>query len=353
VLGRLVIRNLFRGGARSILGALAVAASLVVNAVFLTYASDVASQAKYLPGQPRLVLVTSAGGRGLEPGRVLSSGSAQAAERVWVTEGFVGTTPFNIWVVAPGTRLAIPRLAAGEEAGPAGVVVPKALAEAMDLSVGSVLPAFVPQASGAEDARLAISGISDDPLWPFIIATADSDLGKIISDEGASVLAQLAPGATAGELSRRMEGELRVEVQPLESLGGQAGGTTMAEALKAQLASIILIVATLGVVNHVMLSMLERRHQAGLLRAIGVSWSAVAVMYLAEALLIVVGGTLLAFGVVYAGGWLLPGRLATGLPGSVMGGAKVALVVCLAVSGVVVFAWRNDTPLSVLRKRPA
>ncbi len=259
VLGRLVVRNLFRGGARSVLGTFAVAVSLVVNAVFATYASDVTSQAKYSPGQPRLVLVSTGDGSSLSPDAVTAMGSVLAAEQVRMIKGFVCTTPFDIWLVVPDTRLAVPRLAAGQQAGQAGLVVPKELAVAMDLSVGSDLPIFLPQTTDAEDLKCTITGVSDDPLWPFIIATADGALGKVMSGSTA-VLAELAPGTSVAEWSRRIHGRLRAHVQCLESLTSEAAEPTAAEVLKARLASIILLVAALGVTNHVMLSMIERRH---------------------------------------------------------------------------------------------
>ncbi len=75
-------------------------------------------------------------------------------------------------------------------------------------------------------------------------------------------------------------------------------------------------------------------------------------MYLSEALVIGVGGALLALGFASAGSLVLPRRLGTGLPGSVLGGAKVALIISVTVSVILVLSWRKDSPLSILRKRP-
>ncbi len=347
---RLVLRNCLISRGRSAFTILTVAAALVINGLFMAYGRSIVSESLYLPGQPRLVIVAPKGDVAKTEGALSPSASVLAAERVVISDGFVGTTAVKLLRYSASSRLVAPALEPGSERPDGGAIVPRSLSDSAGLVAGSRFSPFEPSATGSTALDLTVSAISDDDLWPMIlIPMAPTAFPK---DAEVRFLVGLKPGTSVIDWTARFARQTGAAVSPLESMqSSSVAAKSTTEQLEANLVTLILVIAGLGIANSVGLSMIEREGQSGLLRALGLPGWVVGAAYLAEALALTTAGIVIAFLASSAGSYLLPEQVAQALPGAVARGAGPALAVGTLSSLLLVAIWQGRTPRNLLRKR--
>ncbi len=133
------------------------------------------------------------------------------------------------------------------------------------------------------------SQVSTEQLWIRLVDGLSDDDQRAVRDEIASLAEQLAPGSDVGG-SLLMRATLDTVLDTLLMI-------------VAGLLSVAVVIALIGVGNTMALSVLERRRESGLLRAVGLTraglrslllWEAVLIAGVASALGVVLG---LAFGI--------------------------------------------------------
>jgi hypothetical protein len=313
------LRNCLTNGLRAAFVILSIAAALLVNGLYASYAQRVgAASATFRPGQPVVVVVNARGVT--EETRLARSPAVSTYETVVVQDAFARTARLEVWRCLVETRLAVPSLLSGRMPAEGQCVVPRSVADALDLDIGSHLSVFTPAAE-AKSGQWVVVGISDDGRFPVIIAPAP---------EGATVngkkvlLARLVPGTDVTRWTR----QIGFKREAVRTLGDDpaAGGAarSLADRLQEDLAGVILLVAALGVANGLALALVEREAQTALLRALGVSWRQVALVYLVEALALTVLGVVVALGVACWAAMLAPLAVGARLPGCVLRGSLTA-----------------------------
>ncbi|RKN41538.1 ABC transporter permease [Micromonospora endolithica] len=210
------------------------------------------------------------------------------------------------WVGASSDVSALRRIFSAEATAgdidrlaPDQMLVSSDTAEARGLSVGSTVPV---QLSRGEPRTYTVSGIyaSSELTNPMVLpveATKDFAVPKPIQG-----FLQLAPGTRVADVQPQVEALLAdsptVSVADreafIEQQTGQLDGLlTMIQILLA----LAIVIAVLGVVNTLALSVLERTRELGLLRAIGLRRSQTMRMITVEAVVISVFGALLGLAV--------------------------------------------------------
>ncbi|MFM7068299.1 MAG: ABC transporter permease, partial [Actinomycetes bacterium] len=127
------------------------------------------------------------------------------------------------------------------------------------------------------------------------------------------VFVRTAPGQTDAvglAIERATRNYTTIEVQPGNFIGQAVGNVLdfLINAVNALLAMSLLI-ALIGIVNTMTLSILERRQELGMVRALGMTRGQVASMVATEAALLATLGTLLGVGTGLFLGWVLVGSL--------------------------------------------
>ncbi|MDJ0341311.1 FtsX-like permease family protein [Streptomyces sp. H10-C2] len=204
---------------------------------------------------------------------------------------------------------------AGSTAGLGGttVVVDDKSAKHSGWKVGDTLPTvYDDKAKGT----LTIGGIykGNDMLEGVLVdtATLDPHLAKIAD---MKVMVKTADGASAAakdSIEKALGNNPAIKVQDKADISQDAGGmiSMMLNMLYGLLAMAV-IVAVLGVINTLAMSVFERSHEIGVLRAIGLDRRDVKRMVRFESLLISLFGALLGIGLGVFLGWAA-GRLIAG-----------------------------------------
>ena len=191
-------------------------------------------------------------------------------------------------------------------------IVDTGLANDLGVGVGdTVTGTFV---NGEGSLRIVGTFEAAGPVRGFIttLATVDS-IGTITRD--TAVYISLAPGASPDavrqELIARLAAYPSVDIQDQADIKRDINGQfDVLFGLVYALLGLSVIVAFLGIVNTLSLSVVERTREVGLLRAVGMSRAQVRRMITLEALLLAVLGTLLGLGLGLVFGVLLQRVLA-------------------------------------------
>lgn len=351
MLAKLILRNCVQSKARSLFTVLTVAAALLINGLFASYQARLHGWSAYQPAQGRMAVIAPPAGEWSLPASPLVA----KTETIALTDAFLGSEQAKVVLFAESSALVRPFLAEGRYPGPGECVITQGQADRLSIEIGSTARFFVP---GSErPLELTVAGLSSDVLWPYAIVDCEAQSSAWVSAQQKRLLIELAPtsspAAAIASLRRLAPG---AEVVPLEELAETLGLATkqspsMAEALQARLAQMILWIAALGVANSLALSLIERSSQLGLLEAIGVPRARTSLLFLAEAVMLsLIGGAIAvvaAFGLSSLRGSLVGEDLVTyvcrGLPWT----TGLGLAGCL----VLLFMWRFETPLTMLRKR--
>ena len=268
-------------------------------------------------------------------------------------QGLMGAEPETLADVAD-----IPMVAGSVEAlGPGTVLVSESKAEDDGLLVGDDVVMQLP--SG--EVRLEVAGIytADNPVLFFPFTTTIDTLEKAGFQRADNYLL-INVAESADTAAVQAEIERQTADLPTVTVKDQAGYAEEQRAPIDQLLLLIyallglaLVIAVLGIVNTLALSVIERTREVGLLRAIGLARPQLRMMIRLEAIVIAVRGAVLGVGMGIVFGLALMTSLADdGLEVVVVPGGQLALyVVAAGLVGVLaaVFPARRAARLDVLQ----
>jgi putative ABC transport system permease protein len=238
------------------------------------------------------------------------------------------------------------RLAAGD-----AVVISTVVAEKYDLKVGDSLR--LKTARGPHD--FAVAGIVVDYYNQGLTVEGSwSDMRRYFGLREASIyLLKVAPGQAVEQVRRLVEDTYgkkeHLTIEANASLIGRImSQQTQVSALFDVLAVISLLIASLGVVNTLMMNVVERTQEIGLLRSVGMTKGQIVLMVLSEAGVMGLSGGILgvAFGVALA--WIFVASM-TAMSGYHL---EFAVPVEGALMGLVV-AWVVSQLAAILPARRA
>ncbi|HEX7277142.1 MAG TPA: FtsX-like permease family protein, partial [Acidimicrobiales bacterium] len=315
----------------------ALAADYIVNTDQFspTISTEVANR---LGQQPELGAVT-----GLKTGEFKVDGSTTS-----LYAGDPGTLPrlLNIDMVT-GAVAAL---------GPGDVIVEEKTAEDKALQVGDFLPVTFAR-TGDQDLRVAGTYERNQLLGNYTVSTETylenftENLDFVVLTRAASGFSQ--PQARAA-VDRVAEDFPNVQVRDQAQFKAeQKRQINQALGLVSALLGLAIIIAFLGIVNTLALSVFERTRELGLLRAVGMSRRQVRGMIRGESVIISVMGAIIGLAVGVLFGWALVADLSgEGLSELVIPvGQLAAYVVIAGVLGVLaaVFPARRAARLDVLQ----
>jgi putative ABC transport system permease protein len=226
-------------------------------------------------------------------------------------------------------------------------------ASAKYLSVGSVVPVTFAQTG---PATMRIGGIfKANPLIGSYVVGAGFFLSHFHNPLPVAVLISTQPGA--GHVERAINTYLgaypNVGVQSRAQFEQSQQATVNQElGLVYVLLALAVVVALIGIVNTLMLSVFERTHELGLLRAVGMKRRQVRAMIRSEAVIIALFGAVagevigIALGVAFAASLKAQGITEIAIPYA----SLVAFLVLAALLGLVAASWpaRRAAKLDVL-----
>lgn len=311
-LGRLALRNALANPRRSA----ATSAALMVGVMLVTAGSVVAatvraSTADVVDSQLRsdvIVTTISEGipdsvvtkirgvdGVGEVGGGFLTTRAQVAPKGKDPHPSLVGTLPkdYAHFVDVPVTDGLLARFGAQPSSS---VLVSKSEAEKEGLSPGSVVD--VAGASGKR--RLTVRAIIDSQIVgaPYVVAPRTlTELG-LPDGQTMSLLVNAKAGTSVAELKRALSRELEplhtYQVLDRDEFKGQlASQVDTVLGILYALLGLSIIIAVLGIINTLSLSISERLREIALLRAVGMSRTGVAVMVVMESILISLLGAVL------------------------------------------------------------
>ena len=227
-----------------------------------------------------------------------------------------------------------------------GILVSDKVAAARGWKVGSPVAVSEP---GRSPHRLTVTGVyvENQLLGPWLVS-GDVYREMIPRNQWSDVVAlvKAAPGADLAALRRGLEAATNdyyvVQVQdPEENKGQVASQVNGLLGLVYGLLGLAIVIAILGIVNTLALSVIERRREIGMLRAVGMQRKQVRRTIYLESFLIAVFGALLGLGLGLAYGSLFTRALRDqGLDHlTVPWGQAVTFLVLAAAVGVLAALW--------------
>ncbi|MFD9908729.1 ABC transporter permease [Streptomyces sp. NPDC059063] len=186
---------------------------------------------------------------------------------------------------------------------PGHLAMDRGYAEDHGVRVGSVLPVVFP---GEREAELTVAALTDQdaaegPLRGGMFMGLDTLLKYVPDGQDAAVYVNAAPGADADALRDRLEHAL--DPYPQVQVRDKAAYKKLIREqiavmlyLVYALLGLAIIIAVLGVVNTLALSVVERTREIGLLRAIGLARRQLRRMIRLESVVIAVFGAVLGLG---------------------------------------------------------
>ncbi|HKE73809.1 MAG TPA: FtsX-like permease family protein [Acidimicrobiales bacterium] len=204
--------------------------------------------------------------------------------------------------------------------GQGDVVVSKTEAAAKHLKVGDTITlAFIDDARlrgrpGAAAPKARVAGISEagptGGIGNYTVGLADFD-AAVPNPTDVQVFVQLKPGVTVAEAEPTIKRTIdeaglaaTAKVQSVDEYKDQIGSQlNVFLVIIGALLVLALIIAMLGIVNTIVLSVLERTRELGLLRAVGMRRRQVRAAVRWESAIISLFGTVLGLAVGILGGW--------------------------------------------------
>ncbi|MCK1794483.1 FtsX-like permease family protein [Streptomyces sp. XM4193] len=241
--------------------------------------------------------------------------------------------------------------------GPGRIAVSESFAEQTGLAEGDTVTTTVGTGEGTE--KLTVVGVyGDSRLVSDAIATMDDVLPNSYDGTLDSVLVK-GGGASETDLREALGNSPLLKVRSPEQLTRDEAGSinTMLNMVYGLLA-MSLIIAVLGVVNTLAMSVFERTREIGLLRAIGLDRKGVRQMVRLESVVISLFGAVLGIGtgifLAWCGGGMTESSLAT--YETVLPWARLALFLLAALAtGVLAALWpaRRASRLNTLQSLAA
>jgi putative ABC transport system permease protein len=220
--------------------------------------------------------------------------------------------------------------------GPTELAVSKTWADAQHVSEGSTVPITFTDGTSSQ-FTVAATYDNGDVIGDTIVsrdawaphARQDFDVATLIKlrdgvslDEGKAAVNTVLTSYTGTTVQTRDE-----------YLATVAGQITQALSIIYVMLALAVLIALMGIANTLALSVLERRHELGLLRAVGETRRQVRAMIRGESMIISVFGTLGGIGLGVFFGWALV-RAASSQGLGVFSAGPAALVVILVVGAV-------------------
>ncbi|NLU83930.1 FtsX-like permease family protein [Rhodococcus sp. HNM0569] len=351
--GKMARTNAVRNPRRTAATAFALTLGLMLVSVIGVFGSsakasvdslvDVGLRADYVLTGPNAIGVP----RGAADAARGVAGVDQAVAMHPVSVDVEGESQNGISLDGPVSGVLDPKLVSGSDQLPDdGVLVSQTLAGEHSWQVGSPVPmtgADGTQAQGTvtgvfEDSQLLGGLITSDALYRTLMPAAT------IPD--IAVLVQAQPGADLdtmrGDLERATERFVVVQVQDREQFKGtQAQQIDTLLAILYGLLALAVVIAILGIVNTLALSVVERRREIGMLRAVGMQRAQVRRAIYLESMLIAVFGAVVGVVLGVAFGWAFVSALRDeGLESFVVPwGQVIGMLIGSAVVGVLAALW--------------
>lgn len=229
------------------------------------------------------------------------------------TSALTGLDPHRITEVA-GIRMLDGAITDLDEGG---VVIAESVAADRGLGVGDTVPMTFAR-TGARD--LEIAGVMADAaaraLQTDWFVSLDTYAELFTEDMDASIFVVAKPGSTPAELTAALESALEDHptVQVRDQAAVIAGRTQAVDqifGLVTVLLAFAMVIAVLGIANTLALSIVERRREIALLRAVGMSRAAVAMMVQTEAVIVSVVAVITGVALGVAASFAAVGALST------------------------------------------
>jgi putative ABC transport system permease protein len=236
-----------------------------------------------------------------------------------------------------------------------GVLVYKNSAESNGWRMGQVVPV---QFARTGTQRLRVQGIFSDNrgLGSYVVSLGNFE-HNFTEQLDADVLLKTAPGVTANQAARTVAAVTKafpnVKIQNQEQLRATtAQQINQLLGLITALLGLAILIALFGIINTLALSIFERTHEIGLLRAVGMARRQVRSMIRWESVIIAVFGAVLGIAVGAFFGWAMVQALGSqGITQLAFPARQLLVYVVLAgMAGVIaaVFPARRAAKLDVL-----
>jgi putative ABC transport system permease protein len=308
---------------------------VVSNAIGQPFSATVTHEVSQLPGV-----------EAVSPLRILSVqlGDARTGGAAIDPESFQRVVPID--------------LVGGSLAGLEGraVAVDQKLAAEHDLSVGAKVELTV----AGEEGTYTVAAVYHDLKaigLPLLIGI-DTATAAGLPEQDSLAFVLTAPGADRAAVEAGLDKVVAdlptVTVKDQAAFAEeQRGPIDQMLALIYALLGLAVVIAVLGIVNTLALSVIERTREIGLLRAVGLSRRQLRTMLRLESVAIALLGAVLGVGLGLAGGWALQRALASdGIDVLAIPAGQLAVFVALAgIVGVLAALWpgRRAARLDVLR----
>ncbi|MFD0690373.1 ABC transporter permease [Actinomadura fibrosa] len=242
--------------------------------------------------------------------------------------------------ISKAARLKI--VSGGTDLGAAGMMIDEKLADDKGWKVGSTVPV---QFADGKTQPLTVAGIfTKSDLIGDKVVSRQAYLAHTATPAADAIVIDTArtDAATKAALERSLRDYPNLDVSDQAALKKEAGKQVDAfVTFLSILLSMSVIIAAVGVVNTLALSVIERTREIGLLRAIGISRRQLRRMIRLESIVIAVFGALLGMGIGVAFGAAVQNALKDDGLGvlSVPYGTLVIYLVVAAVIGVLAALW--------------
>ena len=223
--------------------------------------------------------------------------------------GPVGAT--DVIAGDPGELVALTMTEGSSSLDDGGVLLPASLASEKGLAVGDTVTIAAPGWESAPEAEATVTGLFEDSQLFVSWVLSQKTVEQLMPPESFKVLMVGVNGdgsVSEDELRTNLEAavhdDIVVQVRSPEDLGGEAQQmiNQMLYILYALL-SLAVVIAVLGIINTLTLSVIERRQEIGMLRAVGTQRGQVRTMIILESVQIAVFGALLGVGAGLLLGW--------------------------------------------------
>jgi putative ABC transport system permease protein len=238
------------------------------------------------------------------------------------------------------------------------IMVFKDTAQANGWKVGDTIQTAFASLPAPGNAPLTVGGIFDhNEIVGDYLISLDTYEKYFTEQRDTFVMVKLAPGANPATVQAALESATasfgNIEVQDQTAFREkQAGFIDKLLGLVTALLAMAILIALFGIVNTLGLSVLERKHELGLLRAVGMSRKQVKRMIRWESVIIAILGAVLGIAIGFLFGFALQQSLVSqGVTQlAIPGGQLIFYVIFAGLAGVIAAIWpaRRAARLNVL-----
>lgn len=223
--------------------------------------------------------------------------------------GPVGAT--DVIAGDPGELVALTMTEGSSSLIDGGVLLPASLAQEKGVALGDTVTIAAPGWESAPEAEATVTGLFEDSNIFSSWVLSQKTVEQLMPPESFKVLmvgvnndGSVSEDDLRANLEAAVHDDIVVQVRTPEEIGGEAQQmiNQMLYILYALL-SLAVVIAVLGIINTLTLSVIERRQEIGMLRAVGTQRGQVRTMIILESVQIAVFGALLGVGAGLLLGW--------------------------------------------------